>query len=280
MRNSWVPLFIAFCFTMSLTGCGHQSALGGSRITGDLSAASYKEVQFNQHQKLWFRASPSGTAAHIRLRVYIEGDGAPWWRRQIPPADPTPRVSVVAGLAALDHAPKVAYLARPCQWLADASLCPQSWWTVARFGEDVIDASMRSLDWLMLQAHASELELIGHSGGGTLAILLAARRKDVRCVITLASPLDTEEWTRAMSVGPLTGSNNPQELSSGLQDIAMWHYFGSKDEIAPEKISRRFLSNWPHAKSMVIEGWGHTKPWASQPERFQKGNCLMTPEGH
>lgn len=275
MRSLWGTFAVALCWALGLTGCALQSSLGSSSIPATLSESGYKEVHFNPHQMLWYRSQPTGSGPAQRLRVYIEGDGASWWRRKVPPSDPTPRVSISAALAVSDDFPTVAYLPRPCQWLANVHACPQAWWTGGRFGEEVIALSMSSLDWLKHQTGASELELMGHSGGGTLAILLAARRLDVRCVITLASPLDTEEWTQAMSVGALRESHNPKDVSDGLQDVPMWHYFGSQDAIAPEKISKLFLQKWPHAKSVVFEGWNHTTPWVTRAHEFKKENCLV-----
>jgi hypothetical protein len=275
MHSLWGTLAFALCFASGLTGCALQSSRGSSSIPTALSESGYKEVHFHPNQVLWYRAQPPGSSQAIRLRVYIEGDGASWWKKKIPPMDPTPRVSIPAALAVLEDFPSVAYLPRPCQWLANVQSCPQTWWTGGRFGEEVIELSMSSLDWLKHQTGAAELELIGHSGGGTLAILLAARRQDVPCVITLASPLDTEEWTRAMSVGALRGSQNPLKVAEGLQGVDMWHYFGSHDEIAPEKISQSFLRKWPHAKSVVLEGWNHTSPWATRAHEFKKENCLF-----
>lgn len=275
MHRFWGTLAAALCFALGLAGCALPNLRGSSSIPSALSGSGYTVIQFHPHQVMWYRAQPPGHSPALRLRVYLEGDGAPWWRRKIPPTDPTPRASISAALAVLDDFPNVAYLPRPCQWLADVQSCPQAWWTGERFGDEVMALSMGSLDWLKRQTGASELELIGHSGGGTLAILLAARRQDISCVITLASPLDTEEWTRAMSVGALRGSHNPMDVSEGLQNVPMWHYFGSQDEIAPQKISSSFLRKWPHANSVVFEGWNHTTPWVSRAHAFQNENCLL-----
>ena len=48
--------------------------------------------------------------------------------------------------------------------------------------------------------------LIGYSGGGTLAWLMASRIPETTRVVTIAANLDIDEWTRIHGDSPLSGS--------------------------------------------------------------------------
>lgn len=70
---------------------------------------------------------------------------------------------------ALQHAHGVAvYLARPCQYAADADQqgCDVTYWTDRRFATQVIDASTLAIDALKQRYTAEKLILVGYSGGG------------------------------------------------------------------------------------------------------------------
>lgn len=56
---------------------------------------------------------------------------------------------------------------------------------------------------------AQELILVGYSGIGTIAAVLAARRHDVSLPVTFTASLDTEFWIKYHQVSPLDGSLKP-----------------------------------------------------------------------
>src|SRR5690606_9834760 len=134
------------------------------------------------------------------LRVYLEGDGAAWPSAFRPPRDPTPRRPLVLRLAEQDPAAAVAYLARPCQYLDSDGLagCSVAYWTDRRYAVEVLEALDQALDQLKARSGARHLRLVGYSGGGVLATLLAQRRDDVSELVTLAAPLAVNEWTASL----------------------------------------------------------------------------------
>jgi hypothetical protein len=135
---------------------------------------------------------PSTTTHSDTLTVYIEGDGLAWLTSSIVSDDPTPRKPVGLELALRHPNSAVAYLARPCQYVekADWRDCGKKYWTSHRFAPEVIAASNAAIDALKNRAGASKLVLIGYSGGGAVAALVAARRHDVVQLITVAGNLD------------------------------------------------------------------------------------------
>ena len=99
--------------------------------------------------KAYLRVRPSNDAVMARtLTIYIEGDGASWLFRTIPPRNPTPQHSLVVAMAAADQNQYVLYLARPCQFidLRMVKECDESLWTDGRFSAQVITLLNQGID--------------------------------------------------------------------------------------------------------------------------------------
>ncbi|WP_217450743.1 alpha/beta hydrolase [Vogesella oryzae] len=221
---------------------------------------------------------PAPVAANM-LTVYLEGDGLAWLSPDTPSADPTPTNPLALQLALRDRQP-AAYLARPCQYgSAEESPCRQVFWTRLRFAPEVVQASNQALDQLKQRFRAQRLLLVGYSGGGTLAALLAARRQDVAGLITIASSLDHLVWAQDKRLSPLTGSLNPADDWRRLQWVPQRHYVGTLDKqvgrmpvaayVARFPVERRpelvempdfdhhccWLQHWPALKLDALARW-------------------------
>jgi pimeloyl-ACP methyl ester carboxylesterase len=213
---------------------------------------------------------------HARLRaasdtsllvIYIEGDGLAWRTRNTPSTDPTPLEPVALRLAAADDAPSVAWLARPCQFAGGetARNCTKTWWTDGRYGEAVIDSLNASIDTLKQRTGAATLALVGYSGGGTVATLIAARRDDIVWLKTVASPLDTEAFTTHHKVTPLSASLNPADHAPRLTRLPQIHYVGSDDAVVPPDINQAIASRLNEegcATLRIMPGIGHGAGWS------------------
>lgn len=173
------------------------------------------------------------------LRVYIEGDGRAWITSRTVSDDPTPIKSMAPGLAIEDPAPAV-YLARPCQFILGAN-CRQNIWTSGRFGKEAIQAASEVLDTLKSQHGVREFELVGYSGGGAVALLLAAIRTDVVQVQTIAGNIDPQAWTQLKGLSPLTGSMNPVDYADRLAGIPQRHLIGMNDTVVPPEVSQAYM---------------------------------------
>ncbi len=140
------------------------------------------------------------------LTVYIEGDGLAWIGGSRPSDDPTPANPLALRLALAQPAGNAAYLARPCQYAGRRdSACTDSYWTDRRFSREVVESTSIAIDALMLRFGADRLTLVGYSGGGAIAALVAAQRPDVVLLITVAGNLDHDNWTKHHNVLPLIG---------------------------------------------------------------------------
>ncbi len=262
-----------------LAGCAHWGHEPHATLTATLRQHDFHAVQTQPHLHGWLRTAPTFPHQPLpRLRVYIEGDGAAWWAKTLPPADPTPKTSTARQLAVADPYPWVAYMARPCQYLSDParSTCPVAWWTEARYGEAVKSQMHSLLDRLLAQTGAQQLELIGHSGGGTLAVLLAAERKDVACLVTLGSPLDLQAWTAHHRVAPLHLSQDPALLPDGLLTAPAAYLFGERDAVVPVSTLGRFASKARPEQVVVMPRFGHTHEWTEPRQWLKKAACLAS----
>jgi len=189
------------------------------------------------------------------LTVYIEGDGLAWLSKSTVSNDPTP-INPVGLKLALNHSQgNASYLARPCQYTGGikARNCNKHYWTDSRFSEEVIDATNNALNTLKAKFNAQQLQLVGYSGGGAVAVLIAARRNDVVKLITIAGNLDHHEWTNHHNISPLSNSLNPVDYHKRLARIEQVHFVGANDKITPPLLVKQFVAQVDvHNKARVI----------------------------
>lgn len=219
--------------------------------------------------------APANRINAPRLTVYIEGDGFAWLDSRTPSSDPTPRDPLGLRLALAQPEGNAAYLGRPCQFvqLAQAQ-CPERYWTGSRLAPEVVGATNRAVDILMARHGANRLTLVGYSGGGALAALLAARRDDVDQLITVAGNLDHRAWTHHHRVQPLQGSLNPSDEVQRLLRVDQWHLVGSEDRVVPPWLVESFANRFPASRRPVVDiktGFDHQCCWAKHwPDTWRK----------
>lgn len=176
-------------------------------------------------------AQPSGPV----LTVVIEGDGASHDGRGRPSADPTPwrKAGGLDIARAFPADGPIVWLGRLCQFTLDQDpACRQADWTTGRFSPAAVAAATDAIDQLKARTGAVQVRLVGWSGGGTLAALVAERRTDVEGLITLAAPLDTDTWTAGLGLSPLTGSLNPADGRLAAPQV---HLYGAFDAAVPAR---------------------------------------------
>ncbi len=202
------------------------------------------------------------------LTVYIEGDGLAWLSRKRLSDDPTPTDPMALRLAALDPGPNVVHLARPCQYVDDTA-CHSRYWSSHRFSENVISAIDQAIEHFRKRIGALEVHLVGYSGGGAVAALVAARRKDIASLRTVAGNLDHETLNRHFGVSPLTGSLNPADYAAALSRIPQHHFVGREDQVVPAFVAGGFASKAGDTRCIRIstfDGVSHQSGW---PERWR-----------
>lgn len=200
------------------------------------------------------------------LTIYIEGDGFAWRTRSQPSLDPTPHKALGLGLATTDPAPNVVYLARPCQFtpMTANPRCSVAYWTGKRFAEEVIVAMNQAVSHYAARAPGQPIQLVGYSGGGAIAALIAARRNDVTTLRSVAGNLDIIEVNRLHRVSPMPDSLNPIDIAPQVAGIAQIHYSGHEDNVVPPVIAERFAqASAGHCTQVrVVPGMSHDSDWA------------------
>jgi pimeloyl-ACP methyl ester carboxylesterase len=216
------------------------------------------------------------------LTVYLEGDGLAWIDRDQISSDPTPRSPTGLLLAAADPGPNVLYLGRPCQY-GDAGrnpLCTKALWSSAIFSPRVVAATNQALDHYLKGRDVAGIDLVGFSGGGGLAVLLAAGRHDVRSLRTLAGNLDHAAFTSLHKVSPLSQSLNPADQAQALAQIPQLHLVGGEDEVVPMAIASSYAARMTDQRCLEIrrvEGVSHASGWPEAWARLVKEPVVCRP---
>ena len=255
-----------------LGGCASVLQSPAERADALARGAGFVAQPGGRYVRAWLKAPPGKVEA---LTIYIEGDGARWRAIDLPPDDPTPENPISLKLAVQDTGSAVAYVGRPCQYLDEDTLnsCDPTLWTRGRYSESALKMTMEAVDALVRTTGAKQLTLIGHSGGGAMAALVAENREDVACLSSVAAPLDIETWTRVIQVSPLRTSINPFDRAARLRQVPQVHFTGARDEVVPPESIARFLRAVPAAREVRIEKFDHDCCWVDEWVKLRARAC-------
>lgn len=255
----WLPI-TALSLCLLLSGC--QTPL---QALQQLAVRHEHRVETLSSQPFALTlATPQTKPATTRLRVYLEGDGHAWATATQPSLDPTPRTLLLARLALQDPTPSV-YLARPCQYLSLPG-CTSALWTHERFSKPVLQSLDQALSQLKARYGNQDFELIGYSGGGALALLLAARRDDIAQVQTLAGNLSPRQWVTLKQLSPLYGSLDPLDYRERLSRLPQRHFVGNADTVVPPALLdsyRESLGSNRCIQTVLVQSASHGDGWDS-----------------
>jgi len=265
----WAVLTLLSVTMLSCSGNSlNKLALDISKMS-HLRSAELKGGKFTL--RVYYRFDKLGAPLHI----YLEGDGKAWLNRNNASHNPTPRNPVGLQLAVRDYADNVMYIARPCQYVSfDKNPdCNYPYWTHKRFAPEVIDSVSAVIDLGKKKAKARELQIIGFSGGGAVAILVSAHRQDVTGIRTVAGNLDHKTWTRYHNVDSLKGSLNAVDVANKVASIPQIHFVGGLDKNIDRRVVLSFKAkSGPGACLQIKEilGASHIKGWAKLWVRMNK----------
>lgn len=244
-----------------LTSCSLQSPLHRALSEKALSTEIVKGADFF-HRVIRPSSTPTDPEVST-LHVYIEGDGRPWVTPTQKAKDPTPRQPLALTLMGSARRPgnyDQLYLGRPCYFDTQDPLCNEpAIWTSGRYSHAVIRSMNTALDHFAQRYQ--HLVLIGYSGGGTIAYLMAAERTDVATLITVAANLDTDAWAQHHQFTPLRDSLNPAAAGPLPNQLRQIHWRGGEDDISPPSLLPSFLLDQPNVEIRVRDTFTHRCCW-------------------
>ena len=213
------------------------------------------------------------------LTIYLEGDGLAWIDRYTISNNPTPINPLALKLAGRDPSGNVSYLARPCQFvdLTRETNCRKDYWTGKRYSDEVVSSMNTAVSKLMARSGAVKLHLVGYSGGGAIAVLLASRRADVSSIRTVAGNLDPVSLFKTKNVTPLYGSLDPTKVASKLKNVPQIHFSGSDDVIVPPWVASDWVKlsqNSRCVRHTLVLNTSHSSGWEKNWSRLLLGKPM------
>ncbi len=204
------------------------------------------------------------------VRVYIEGDGRAWVRKSRMSTNPTPKNRLVHALMLKDKKTDIAYLGRPCHFQQNG-LCHPRVWTFDRYSEDTLNIMNNALSAIKKKQNYQAIELVGFSGGATIALLLASQRDDIASVRTIAGNLDPAYTNTLHKVTPMPSALNPADYIDTLKNIPQYHFVGADDPIVKPAIVNHYLSRFTDMYCIqfkILPGVTHHKGWVDHWEQL------------
>ncbi|RYE05699.1 MAG: alpha/beta hydrolase [Rickettsiaceae bacterium] len=196
------------------------------------------------------------TNQHLPFVFYVESDGLVYDKYGAISENPTPQDQLLLKLALVDNRPNVVYIARPCQYTSPEinPLCNSSiYWTERRMSEEVVSSINKAIE--TINPLKQNFSLIGYSGGGGIVVIIAARNKYVKDILTIAGNLDTVYFNKyhdELSANRMSsdtdsvkhtmeGSLNPIDYAMDVKNVPQLHLSGAEDKIVPPIIAQNYV---------------------------------------
>lgn len=268
LKNKSKSAFLLTGTALFLASCANISLERRHDLARDIAAGA-------QMQPKILAASPFALTSFVKItapgqtaHVYIEGDGLAWLSRTEPSLNPTPTDPIALRLAASDSAPNVIYLTRPCQYSGteSGSRCEMKYWMGSRYAPEVLRSYNTALDALKTTHNLSGFELIGFSGGGTMAAILSGQRDDITSLRSVAGNLDHHEHSRVHNVSMLGNSLNPPQYAEKLARVPQYHFIGGDDDVVPKSIYESYARALPAQNCTaykIVRDIGHDSGWTA-----------------
>lgn len=252
--------FIVMCQASVLTACA-TPAQNFDNVANELGFVSQYIATEQFRHKVY-------TAININegqtLHVYLDGDGTPWERKRWISADPTARNPLILRLMRQDDTASVL-LGRPCYYgLQSDTGCDNRYWTTHRYSKEIIHSMVLALNAWLTEHFYNEVVLIGYSGGGSIALLIADKIQKISKVVTIAANLNVQAWSDFHGYPTLINSLDPADNANPPTGIKQIHIAGKDDKISPAFIIRKFAKRWKQAEYYEFAGNDHACCWEQE----------------
>ena len=165
---------------------------------------------------------------------------------------------------ARDQADSV-FVGRPCYYGLNKDLgCDPELWTFSRYSKDVVSSMAKVVQDLSVQGGYEEIRIIGYSGGGAIARLMASDIPNLVGILTVAANLDIDAWTTLHKYLPLHDSENPANLPPLPFDIVHVQAIGGKDKVVPRSITRDYLNKGNALEVWTYPDFDHVCCWVDE----------------
>jgi hypothetical protein len=249
------PLLLA----LFLAGCT-TNAKRIEKLAGELGLTRSVVAAGGFRSPIFMRSAPASQDAP--LAIFIEGDGVPWRGGREPSLDPATANPIALKLLAKTQQP-AAYVSRPCYQLMSGSRCTPERWTFERYSDEIVTSMAEAVRTAVVRANTRRVVLVGYSGGGVLAVLIAERLDNVAGVITIGANLDIDAWTKHHGYLPLTGSLNPAS-SLAAHPWPETHLYGARDPVVPAATTAAYFARFPQARQKIVDDFDHVCCWIEQ----------------
>ncbi|MDX1917364.1 MAG: dienelactone hydrolase family protein [Rickettsiaceae bacterium] len=277
MCNRYFCFFAIIMVGFFISSCSSTSLMARDMMTTKVAedhGFTKKEVSGGLFNLTTFQKITEIKKPYI---FYIEGDGYAFDpNTQRITSNPTPRNMMMLRLAIRDKRPNVTYIARPCQFtpIHTQGNCHEIYWSDKRMSEEVVESINEVIN--KISSHKHPIDLVGFSGGGGIAVLVAERNKNVKSIVTIGGNLDHVSFNKYHNVRPMIGSLNPIDYATKINTMPQMHFAGGKDKVVPPFIAQDFVSaskNNKCVKSLINNNASHVNGWE---EYFQK-NAIEAP---
>lgn len=206
--------------------------------------------------------------------VYIEGGQLVWddfikEREMATPLNP-----LALHLSTRDTSSNVVWLARPCQYTTklDGTECTREEFAAGRFSLTNLRSMNLALDNIQRKYGFTGFNLVGVGDGAGVAVHLAASRKDVKSLRTVAGMLDTDVFMDVYNPEPHEvvvdrTSNNPGMHASHLAGLPQHHFVGEWDDTISRDMAQHFrheTGNSACVRVSEVKGVTNEKGWVNR----------------
>ena len=255
-----MPVCFLYLVLVLMAGCEHHRSMSRIVESGHFIQSIHRSTFFAH---IVLSNSQFNSNDHSILYVFLEGDGLPWKTHTQISSDPQPIYPLALDLMTKSQFPSI-YLQRPCYGVKEA-ICDAQWWTNKRYSRQVVESMTQVLR--KLSANYKQITLVGYSGGGTLAALIAPELNNVTTLITLAGNLDHKQWASYHRYSRLQGSLNPVDyvLPSTLKQF---HYAAENDiNILPQWI-KGYSDTQKNSQFILLKNADHSCCWIKNWQRI------------